>query len=185
MMAPLGVAVAMITYGITLFIILKIVRRIVGRSYRLVSGVIALTVLGFLADGLFSIAYDLGDSVLSSFRSHPNYSSPGVSQGVSQQSVSEDHPTSAAPVTESTPPLTPFEQAPTQLLYSVVGVAAGDTLNVHSGAASSNSITARLPNGYSGITIIGASVMNNTTEWVNISFRDGSGWVNKVYLKAD
>ena len=90
----------------------------------------------------------------------------------------------AIPVAESTVPLTPFQSSPAQQLYFVGGVAADDTLNVHSGPGSNKSITARLPNGYEGITIIGASVMNDTTEWVNISSKDGSGWVNKQYLNA-
>jgi hypothetical protein len=82
-------------------------------------------------------------------------------------------------------PLTPFESSSSQLLYSVVGVSGGDFLNVHSGPGSTNGVTARLPNGYSGISIIGPPVMNDTTEWVDIEFGGGSGWVNRAYLKAD
>ena len=69
--------------------------------------------------------------------------------------------------------------------YSVVGVATGDTLNVRSGPGGNNAVTARLPNGYRGIRVIGASVMNDTTEWVPISFETQSGWVRKQYLQAE
>jgi uncharacterized protein YraI len=67
----------------------------------------------------------------------------------------------------------------------VIGIAAGDTLNVRNGPSAANGVTIQLPNGYGGITVVDSPVMNNGTEWVNIRFRDGSGWVNRQYLRAN
>ena len=96
----------------------------------------------------------------------------------------------AIPVAKPVPPLVPFlsepvEAAPMQLSYSVVGVARGDTLNVRNGPSAKHGITAKLPNGYTKIRIVGAPVMNDTTEWVKISFGAQSGWVGKQYLEAE
>lgn len=100
----------------------------------------------------------------------------GTSQSVDQ---------STPPIIASPVPLAPFLSSPTQASYSVVGIPSGDALNVHSGPASTSAITARLPNGYDKITIVGDPIMNDTTAWVNIAFRDSSGWVNKAYLGAE
>ena len=91
----------------------------------------------------------------------------------------------AVPVAEPTPPLTPFYQSSTGQTFSVVGIAAGDTLNVRNGPSAANGVTIQLPNGYGGITLIGSPVMNDSTEWVNVRFRGGSGWVNRQYLRAN
>jgi hypothetical protein len=91
----------------------------------------------------------------------------------------------AVPVAAPTAPLTPFYQSSTGQTFSVIGIAAGDTLNVRNGPSAANGVTIQLPNGYGGITVVDSPVMNNGTEWVNIRFRDGSGWVNRQYLRAD
>jgi hypothetical protein len=91
----------------------------------------------------------------------------------------------AVPVAEPRAPLTPFYQSSAGQTFSVVGIAAGDTLNVRNGPSAANGVTIQLPNGYGGITIIGSPVMNDSTEWVNTRFRDGSGWVNSQYLRVD
>jgi hypothetical protein len=94
----------------------------------------------------------------------------------------------AIPIT-NTPQLTPFLSSPNQetseLLYSVVGIAKGDTLNVRSGPGANNKIAAQLPNGFNGIRIVGRPVMNGTTEWVSIAFGDRAGWVSKQYLQPE
>ena len=69
--------------------------------------------------------------------------------------------------------------------YSVTGVARGDTLNVRRGPGANNAISARLPNGFKGIRIVGAPTMNGTTEWVHIEFTDGNGWVTSQYLQPE
>jgi hypothetical protein len=91
----------------------------------------------------------------------------------------------AVPVAEPTATLTPFYQSSTGQTFSVVGIAAGDTLNVRNGPSAANGVTIQLPNGYGGITLIGSPVMNDSTEWVNVRFRGGSGWVNRQYLRAN
>lgn len=68
--------------------------------------------------------------------------------------------------------------------YAVTGIAKNDALNVHGGPGSNYEVIAKLPNGYQGVQIVGASVMNGTTEWVQINFKNQSGWVTKAYLKA-
>ena len=122
----------------------------------------------------------------------------------SSMSSAADSPTTPGPITadganspepadQSTPPIvippatpgTPSLSSPAQPWYSVAGVSSGDTLNVHSGPNSTSEITARLPNGYNKLTIVGDPVMNANTAWVNIIFGDGSGWVNRAYLSAE
>lgn len=93
--------------------------------------------------------------------------------------VEETTPTVAA---AQTPPL---KAVAVETTYSVVGIADGDTLNVRSGPGSTNGVVAKIPKGYLHIRIVGASVMNGTTEWVNISFGGRSGWVTKQFLKAE
>ena len=72
-----------------------------------------------------------------------------------------------------------------QIYYSVTGLTRGDTLNVRSGPGTNNSVTAKLSNGDTKIQISGVPVMNDTTEWVHITFGEKSGWVRKQYLKAE
>jgi hypothetical protein len=87
----------------------------------------------------------------------------------------------------------PFPPSPTPVVpprariifYSVTGVARGDTLSVRRGPGANNAISARLPNGFHGIRIVGAPTMNGTTEWVHIEFRDGNGWVTRQYLQPE
>lgn len=71
------------------------------------------------------------------------------------------------------------------IFYSVTGVARGDTLNVRTGPGTNNAISARLPNGYNGIRIVGTPTLNGTTEWVHIEFTDGNGWVTSQYLQPE
>lgn len=96
----------------------------------------------------------------------------------------------AIAVIESTPlpsPTRPLATGTvaTEHTYSVVNIANGDTLNVHSGPGSKFSSVAKLLRGTNNIHVVGASVMNDTTEWVHISFGNRSGWVSKQYLRAD
>lgn len=68
--------------------------------------------------------------------------------------------------------------------YSVVGIDRNDSLNVHNGPGSNYQVVAKLPNGSQGIQIVGLPVMNGTTEWVRIHFKNQTGWVAKAYMKA-
>lgn len=72
-----------------------------------------------------------------------------------------------------------------QRVFSVAGIAANDKLNVRSGPGSNYPVVTKLPNGFSGVQIVGVSVMNGPTEWVQITFNKRSGWTTKGYLKAD
>jgi hypothetical protein len=90
----------------------------------------------------------------------------------------------AIPVEEPNPPpaqlLNGFEQR-----YSVVGIAEDDTLNIRSGPGATNDIVAQLPAGINGIRIVGDPVMNDTTQWVSITFGNHSGWVVRQYLQPE
>ena len=70
-------------------------------------------------------------------------------------------------------------------LYMVTGVSSGDTLNVHSRASAGSSVVARLPNGYKNLQLIGESLMNGPTEWVQIRFENRTGWAVKAFLKPE
>ena len=93
----------------------------------------------------------------------------------------------AVPVAAATPLVT--SPAPTSaaetVLYEVTGIAAGDALNVRSGPGATNEVSARLPNGYRHIQIIGAPVLNGTTPWVQIRFGERTGWVTRPYLRPE
>jgi len=69
--------------------------------------------------------------------------------------------------------------------YFVSGIESGDTLNVRIGAGTNYDIVARLPSSSRGLRIMGESIMNGATEWVQIAFGERTGWVAKVYLKAE
>jgi len=69
--------------------------------------------------------------------------------------------------------------------HIVIGIATHDTLNVRSGPSANNDVIDKLPNGYSGIHITGAPVINGNNEWVPIKFENKSGWVSKQYLKCN
>lgn len=68
-------------------------------------------------------------------------------------------------------------------VYVVAGLADGDALNVRSGPGVNHKVVARLANGYGGIQVVGATVMNAKTPWVQIRFNDQVGWVVPSYLK--
>lgn len=106
-----------------------------------------------------------------------------------QQEIRRAIPVTATPPTEmaSTPNSLHASAQPTgtaQARYSVFGVAPGDTLNVRSGPGAQFPIIERLSNGFDGVRVVGPTVVNQTTEWINIGFGERTGWVNKQYLKA-
>ena len=69
--------------------------------------------------------------------------------------------------------------------YIVAGVADGDYLNVHSGPGMNNKVVARLVNGSGGVQIVGPTVMNGPTPWVQIRFGERTGWVTRSFLKPE
>lgn len=69
-------------------------------------------------------------------------------------------------------------------IFSVAGVAAGDSLNVRSGPGERFSIISRLRNGTTGIRIDGQIVWNGSDDWIPISVSGSRGWVRPKYLFA-
>lgn len=65
---------------------------------------------------------------------------------------------------------------------SVIGIARGETLSVHSGPRASSPIIAKLPTGTTGIQVLGRIVMNGSDDWVPIRFSSGKGWVRPKFL---
>ncbi len=59
----------------------------------------------------------------------------------------------------------------------------GSDLNVRTGPNIKSAIDGKLPGGFEGIRIIGASVVNDGTEWVPIAFGSHSGWVARQFIK--
>jgi hypothetical protein len=108
-----------------------------------------------------------------------------IKSGVEPVSLDSEIPRAVA-VPKSGPSLeSPKNGSSPGALYSVVGVARGDALNVRSRPGANHEIVARLPNGYSGLRIVGVPVMNGTTEWVQIAFGNRTGWVTKLYLQPE
>ena len=67
----------------------------------------------------------------------------------------------------------------------MVGIARNDTLNVRAGPGANNKITATRGNGTTYVEVVGASVMNGSTEWVPIKSGDRTGWVTKQHLQHE
>ena len=95
----------------------------------------------------------------------------------------------AEPVSEPTqiqsPPLPPAEQSRSSHLYSISGIAPGDTLNVRTGPGANYVVADKLAANRKDIQIIGDSVMNGPTEWIHIMYDGKAGWVSKQFLKAN
>jgi hypothetical protein len=80
-------------------------------------------------------------------------------------------------VSDATLSLFPYQASPanaavSQGMYSVAGVARYDLLNVDNGPGSNYEVVAKLPNGCQGVQVVGSSMMNGTTEWVQIKFKN-------------
>jgi uncharacterized protein YraI len=69
--------------------------------------------------------------------------------------------------------------------YSVTGIARNDTLRVRSSPGEKFAIVAKLPNGVTGIQIVGQTVMNGSDDWVPITVSGIKGWARPMYLAAD
>ena len=137
--------------------------------------------------GLFILRLCTGPSTPSvpATASNSPYASNDVAGGLQTPFSSQNAPGTqevrrALPVDRTTP--IPSAAA---FSYSVVGIARNDTLNVRSGPGATHSVVARLTDGTSGVQVMGASVMNGTTEWVPINYRGQTGWVTKEFLKPN
>lgn len=68
--------------------------------------------------------------------------------------------------------------------YSVSGIGANDTLNVHTGPGSSYPVCFQIPYDATGIIKSELPVMNGETEWVLIEYNGIKGYVVQSYLKS-
>lgn len=107
-------------------------------------------------------------------------SATGTAQHETQRTFADPSPPPTIGPFSDSPP----NAIPDETLYSVTGIAQGDTLNVRVGTGTGYDIVARLPNRFGGLRIVGSTVMNDTTEWVQIAFDNRVGWVVKHYLQA-
>ena len=73
---------------------------------------------------------------------------------------------------------------PARQRYTIVGVARGDSLNVHSGPAMKSSTVFTLTNG-DAVQSDGSTVFNGNTEWCPIVCTSGTGWVSRKYLEPE
>jgi hypothetical protein len=109
--------------------------------------------------------------------------------------VAQEKATPPRPAPSSTPPPlpTPVPAPPARPAEAVaensarqrciiVGVAPGDSLNVHSGPAMKSSTVFTLVNG-DAVQIDGSTVFNGETEWFPIVCASGTGWVSRKYLE--
>ena len=108
--------------------------------------------------------------------------------------VAQEKATPPRPAPSSTPPPLPTPvPAPARPAEAVaeksarqrciiVGVAPGDSLNVHSGPAMKSSTVFTLANG-DAVQIDGSTVLNGETEWFPIVCASGTGWVSRKYLE--
>jgi hypothetical protein len=67
--------------------------------------------------------------------------------------------------------------------YMVIGIAAYDGLNLHTGPGSSYPVCYQIAYDATGITKCELPVMNGDTEWVKIEYQGVSGYVVQNYLK--
>lgn len=87
----------------------------------------------------------------------------------------------ASPATFDSPPLSPPAQT-VESFAVVVGIAAGDDLNVRAAPAMNSTAVFKLANG-DLVQIRGESVYNGDTEWVPIALGTQRGWVRNKYLR--
>jgi hypothetical protein len=86
------------------------------------------------------------------------------------------------PLPTSDPAVVPAPESITT--YRVVGVPAGDFLNLRTGPGQNYPIVQRLQNGLDGITLLGSPVNNDGTIWQKIDSRGTQGWAVLSYLVA-
>ena len=67
----------------------------------------------------------------------------------------------------------------------MAGIKEGDVLNLRSGPGINFDSSLTVENGVNGITLIGESVMNGSTEWVQANIREHKGWARRKYLKPE
>jgi hypothetical protein len=66
--------------------------------------------------------------------------------------------------------------------YAVVGVAAGDVLNVRTGPGVTEPVSGTIPANGLGVSITGAGLEADGAPWVPVQYGDLSGWASSDYL---
>lgn len=69
--------------------------------------------------------------------------------------------------------------------HSIIGIPAGDTLNVRAGPGSNFAKVSELQPGYDKIVAVSSPQKNGETEWVLITFENHSGWVARQYIRSE
>jgi len=93
-----------------------------------------------------------------------------------------------APVAAATPVPTPAPvvvetlTADSPAIYSVTGISTGASLNVRAEPGTSQRLLGTLPGDTSAVPATGQRARVGQTEWREIGFRTGTGWVNATYL---
>jgi len=94
---------------------------------------------------------------------------------------------SVPPATVTPPAATPVAEppAPGDNSFSVVGVAAGDVLNLRSAPDASSALVGSLPPGTAHVIAVGAATQVEQTIWQRVSYGGTVGWVNARFLKSN
>ena len=90
-------------------------------------------------------------------------------------------PAAAAPSAAASAAPAPADAAP-GLVYSVVGVASNDVLNVREKPEVSSKKVYSYAPVVKNIHATGQHVEKGATPWIEVSFEGGTGWVNRLYL---
>jgi len=88
----------------------------------------------------------------------------------------------AAPVVAATPVPVTILDAQTPGIYAVRGLAAGSSLNVRAEPGPTERLLGTLSGTTSAVPSTGQRAMVGDTEWLQVGFRDGVGWVNSTFL---
>lgn len=75
-------------------------------------------------------------------------------------------------------------QAGAASTYKIVGVVAGDTLNLRQQPGVNSKVLYKLPANTSGISLTGRTVQVGKTRWAEIKYQGKVGWVNQRYVAA-
>jgi len=88
----------------------------------------------------------------------------------------------AAPPAAAAAPVVQELSSQSPSVYRITGITAGSSVNVRQSAGTANALIGTIPSNAVGIAGTGRRVLVDGSEWREIQFRDGTGWVFGGYL---
>jgi hypothetical protein len=128
------------------------------------------------------------ETALESSPSSAAAETPTVESATSSQPIETASESSPSPTATETPYASDASVAtapPPRAEYQVIGIPAGDYLNVREGAGSDYQVVTKLEPGAGGILLGTRRVANGATTWQEITVHGQTGWVNAAYIALE